>query len=85
MDEFAVVALEELQQRPDGDVLECGITRLKESEKVAVNAPRRCGPVLDERVIVANCSLSEVYNPPFDKKNTIPLLERLPRAAALFP
>lgn len=49
-----VFRFEQLQQGPDGNMLEGGVTRLKEAAEVAVNAAVGFVPVLDEDGVVAN-------------------------------
>jgi hypothetical protein len=55
LEQVLVAALEELEERPDSDVLECGVAGGKESGKVAMNATGRLIPRVEEEGVVANC------------------------------
>lgn len=55
VEEFLVVALEELEERPDGDVLEGGVVGVEEAGEVAVDAAGRLVPRLEEEGVVADC------------------------------
>lgn len=54
-DEALVLGLDELQQGPDGDVLERGVPALEEAAEVAVDSPTRLGPVLGEDGVITYC------------------------------
>ena len=53
-DERLVFGLEKLQQGPNGNVLEGGVTRLQEAAEVSVNALVGLVPVLYENRVIAN-------------------------------
>jgi hypothetical protein len=54
-DELLVFRFEQLEQRPDGNVLESRVTAVEEPAEVSVNAVTWLGPISDEDGIVANC------------------------------
>src|SRR5690554_5991283 len=53
-DEVLVLRLDQLQQRPDGNMLERGVSALQEAAEVPVDAFARLCPVLREDGIVAH-------------------------------
>jgi hypothetical protein len=50
-----IFRLEQLQQCPDGNVLERGVSAGEEAAEVAVDTARRLGPVLDKDGVIADC------------------------------
>jgi len=58
VNEFLVAGFEELQECPDGDVLEGRVAACDEAVEVAVDAAVGLAPVLDEDGVVADCDIS---------------------------
>jgi len=53
-DELLVFRLEQLEKRPDGDVLEGRVTAVEEPAEVAVDAVAWLGPISNKDAVVAN-------------------------------
>jgi hypothetical protein len=50
-----IFRLQQLQQRPDGNVLERGVSAGEEAAEVAVDTARGLSPVLDKDGVIADC------------------------------
>jgi hypothetical protein len=87
-DQLLILRLEQLEQRPDGYMLERGVSAAEEPAEVAVDAITGLGPVLDEDAVVAHYmtqKLAQGFCVPARYDGYKPLDERLPNAAALLP
>jgi hypothetical protein len=56
LNQSLVLGFEELQERPDGNVLECCVARVKEALEIALNASVGRCPLAEEERIITNFS-----------------------------
>jgi hypothetical protein len=56
LDQSVVFGLEELEQCPDSDVLEGGVSAGEEAADVTVDAARGFCPILDEDCVITHCA-----------------------------
>jgi hypothetical protein len=54
-DQLLILGLEELQERPDSNMLERGVAAVEESAQVPVDAVARLSPIPGKDAVVANC------------------------------
>lgn len=86
--EERTIRFEQLDERPDGDVLERRVLRLEEPDEVAVHAAIRLVPHGAEGRVIVGCKerqSSQLSSKARGRNENSRFEDRFPRAAALFP